>query len=96
MGRMAWELMAVIAVFTADHIIQPLDQFREIVQAGFECVEQSERTLVTFGIAPTEASTGYGYLELGEQLGGPAFRVDRFREKPDEGTAGKYFEAGPG
>ncbi len=86
---------AVIAVFTADHIIEPIDRFREIVQSGFEFVERSERTLLTFGIAPTEASTGYGYLELGERLGEAAFRVDRFREKPDEESARQFFEAGP-
>ncbi len=87
---------AVIAVFTADHIIEPIDRFREIVESGFEFVEQSERTLLTYGIAPTEAATGYGYLELGEKLGGDALRVERFREKPDEETARQFFEAGPG
>jgi mannose-1-phosphate guanylyltransferase len=87
---------AVIAVFAADHTIEPVDGFREIVAAGFEFVERSERTLLTFGVAPTEASTGYGYLELGERLGESVCRVDRFREKPDERTARQFFAAGPG
>jgi mannose-1-phosphate guanylyltransferase len=86
---------AVIAVFTADHIIEPVDRFREIVESGFECVEYSERTLLTFGIAPTEASTGYGYLELDKPLAELAFRVERFREKPDSDTARQFFDAGP-
>ena len=57
---------AVIAVFTADHLIEPVDHFRRIVAPGFELVERDPRTLVTFGIAPTGPATGYGYLELGE------------------------------
>ena len=49
---------------------------------------------MTFGIKPTEASTAYGYLELGEPLG-PGRRVDQFKEKPDSATAAQYLEAGP-
>lgn len=86
---------AVIAVFTADHLIEPVDRFRAIVGAGYELVERSPGTLVTFGIAPTGPATGYGYLELEESIGGEARRVRRFREKPDALTAVEYFAAGP-
>ena len=86
---------AIIAVFTADHIIEPVDRFQEIVAQGYEIVEKSPNTLVTFGIAPTNAATGYGYLQLGEPLTGNARVVEQFKEKPDLGTATGYFEAGP-
>jgi mannose-1-phosphate guanylyltransferase len=86
---------AAIAVFTADHIIEPVEQFQAIVSAGWELVEQHPQTLVTFGIAPTGPATGYGYLELGEPFGGGARRVRQFREKPDRPTAQQFFEAGP-
>jgi mannose-1-phosphate guanylyltransferase len=88
---------AVIAVLTADHLIQPTDRFQAIVRSGLELAEASPRTLVTFGIAPTYAATAYGYLELGPQLGeaSPARLVARFREKPDEPTARSYLAAGP-
>lgn len=86
---------AVIAVFTADHIIEPIDQFQAIVNAGYALVEQHPEALVTFGIAPTGAARGYGYLELGEPFDGTALRVRQFREKPDLEKARKYFEAGP-
>jgi mannose-1-phosphate guanylyltransferase len=86
---------AAIAVFTADHIIQPLDRFRAVVQSGFEVVEKSANTLVTFGIEPAFASTGYGYLELGAELEGGVRAVDRFKEKPDQETAQSYYTAGP-
>lgn len=88
---------AVIAVFTADHLIEPVDRFQAIVKAGFELVEKQPQTLVTFGVQPTGPATGYGYLQLGEPISGGtgARRVNQFREKPDEATAEKYFKAGP-
>lgn len=86
---------AVIGVFTADHVIEPVDRFQAIVEAGFALVEKHPKTLATFGIAPTRAAVGYGYVELGEPLEGQARRVRQFREKPDLETAIRYFEAGP-
>jgi len=87
---------AVMAVFTADHLIEPVEDFLALVEKGFETAEAEGNTLVTFGIAPTEPATGFGYLELGDPLGPHARRVRRFREKPDAGTAGQFFKAGPG
>ena len=46
---------AVFAVFTADHVIEPVPQFQEIVARGFRLAEESSPTLVTFGITPTHA-----------------------------------------
>ncbi len=86
---------AVIAVFTADHLIRPTDRFQEIIAQGFAVAESHPETLVTFGIAPTQAATSYGYLELGEPLDATARVVQRFKEKPDEATAQSYFAAGP-
>jgi mannose-1-phosphate guanylyltransferase len=86
---------AVIAVFTADHIIEPVDQFQAIVSAGWELVERHPEALVTFGIAPTGPVTGYGYLELGAAFDASSRRLRQFREKPDRQTAQQYFEAGP-
>ena len=91
---------AVIATFTADHIIEPVDKFRDTVDTGYAVAENGTRTLVTFGIAPTHAATGYGYLKLGAPIGGQgddaARIVDAFREKPAAETATAYLEAGPG
>jgi mannose-1-phosphate guanylyltransferase len=85
---------AVIAVFTADHIIEPVDQFLKIVEQGFQLAESQPKTLVTFGIAPTEAATGYGYLQLGKPLNGEARVVENFKEKPALELARDYFAAG--
>lgn len=86
---------ATIAVFTADHVIEPVDQFQAIVGAGYALVERHPEALVTFGIAPSAPATVYGYLELGEPLAGQARRLRQFREKPDLETATQYFAAGP-
>jgi mannose-1-phosphate guanylyltransferase len=86
---------AVIAVFTADHLIEPVDRFQRIVESGLALVERHPGTLVTFGIAPTGPVTGYGYLELGRALEGEARLVSQFKEKPDAETARRYVEAGP-
>lgn len=87
---------ATIAVFTADHVIEPPDRFRAIVGAGCEVAESPGLpALVTFGIAPTHPSTAYGYLQLGEPLGGGARRVEQFREKPDAATAAQWVATGP-
>ncbi|MEI6166295.1 MAG: mannose-1-phosphate guanylyltransferase [bacterium] len=86
---------AVIAIFTADHIIEPIDQFLKIVDQGFRLAEQRPHTLVTFGIAPTQAATGYGYLQLSTPIEGGASIVDQFKEKPTADLAERYFKAGP-
>ena len=86
---------AIIAVFTADHIIEPVDRFRKIVAEGFDVVRRQPRTLVTFGVTPTYPSTAYGYLQLGRPLGFADARVvTDFREKPAKELAQQYFDAG--
>lgn len=90
---------AVMAVLTADHVIEPVDKFQSILRHGFELAERQPRTLVTFGITPTSPATGYGYLQLGEPIGPPAasrgYVVRQFKEKPDLATAQRYLDAGP-
>lgn len=85
---------ATVAIFTADHIIEPVEDLLKIVEQGFELAERDDSTLVTFGIAPTHAATGYGYLQLGDKLGNGSV-VDEFKEKPEAAVAEKYFAAGP-
>ncbi len=90
---------ALIGVFPADQVIEPVEEFRRTVTEGYRLVEESDRLLLTFGITPTRPATGYGYLELGGPLaagGHTAARiVTRFREKPGADTAARFLEAGP-
>jgi mannose-1-phosphate guanylyltransferase len=86
---------AVIFVLTADHLIEPHDAFKDAVDGGFRIAESEPSVLVTFGIAPTHAATGFGYLRLGSSLQGRAHIVDEFREKPDAATAEAWVAEGP-
>ena len=89
---------AVIAVFTSDHIIRPEADFRAIFDRAYSFVEARPSVLVTFGVVPDRPATGFGYLELAEELErfGSVRRVARFREKPDGATAKAFVAAGPG
>lgn len=86
---------AVMAILTADHIIEPVDQFQSIIAKGFDLAEAQPNTLITFGIEPTHPATGYGYLQLGDAIDDNARVVEQFREKPDAPTALRYLGAGP-
>ena len=84
-----------MAVCTADHVIEPESVFRQKLEVAFALAEKRADAIVTFGVAPTTASTAYGYLELGEAAGG-AVAVRRFLEKPELPAARQFFSAGRG
>jgi mannose-1-phosphate guanylyltransferase len=87
----------VCAVLPADHVIGKEDRFRSALTAAAEVVAE-DRGLLTFGIHPTRAETGYGYLEIGNEHrvvnGFPVHHLERFVEKPDLETARRYLESG--
>lgn len=88
---------AVFAVLTADHLIKPVQTFHKAMETGFELVEADATRLVTFGIKPTFAATGFGYIEQGRSIdktSGLGFDVARFVEKPDQETAEGYVSSG--
>ena len=86
---------AVVAVLTADHLIEPVDAFAATLADAFALAEAREDTLVTFGVVPDAPATGFGYLELGESLTGDARIVTSFREKPTATLASSFLAAGP-
>ncbi len=86
---------AVIAVLTADHLIEPVSSFAASLSDGFALAEASPDVLVTFGVVPDSPATGFGYLQLGSVLSGDARVVDSFREKPDQAAAQGFLDAGP-
>ena len=87
---------AVIAMLSADHIIEPADGFRATLVRAFEVAEARERALVTMGVVPTEPHTGYGYLHRAEEVPGlpGAWRISEFREKPNRAVAQHYLDSG--
>lgn len=86
---------AVVAVLTADHLIEPVTSFAQTLDAAFTLAAARPDTLVTFGVVPDFAATGFGYLELGAPLGEQARVVTTFREKPTLSVAADFLAAGP-
>jgi mannose-1-phosphate guanylyltransferase len=89
---------SVMVVVSADHAIRPIEKFVSAAKYGVE-LAAAEKTLVVFGITPTRAETGYGYIELnGEkgksQDGVKSFSVDKFVEKPSAEKAQEYLNSG--
>lgn len=87
----AFEVLAsgedtLMLILPADHVINDLDAFEIATQAAIKLAETG--ALVTFGITPTRAETGYGYIKAGDN-----FTVDKFVEKPDASTAKFYLES---
>ncbi|GAA2098728.1 mannose-1-phosphate guanylyltransferase [Microlunatus panaciterrae] len=87
---------AVVAMLTADHIMHPVSEFQSALRQAFEVAEADQHALVTFGVVPTTAHTGYGYLHRGDAVSGftDVCEVQAFREKPDLVTAQSYLESG--
>jgi mannose-1-phosphate guanylyltransferase len=82
----------LLLVMPSDHHIEDESAFRRAVATAVPLA--AEGWLVTFGIAPDRAETGYGYIRRGEALRAGAFRVDRFAEKPDRATAQAWLAEG--
>lgn len=87
---------AVMAVLTADHIIQDVAYFQKILQVADEAARLGY--LVTLGIHPSHPSTGYGYIQRGQAVveinQQRVYQVLKFKEKPDAETARKMVESG--
>jgi mannose-1-phosphate guanylyltransferase len=84
---------AVFAVMPADHAIENAAAFRADLERGFVAAAR-DPVLVTIGVPPAAADTGFGYIRRGPALAPPLFRSAGFREKPDAETARAYLAAG--
>jgi mannose-1-phosphate guanylyltransferase/mannose-6-phosphate isomerase len=74
----------MLVILPSDHLLSDLQGFHHGVAAAVRLADQGG--IVTFGIKPTRAETGYGYIEMGEAAG-QGFTVRSFREKPGEQEA---------
>ncbi len=87
---------AVMVMLTADHYIVDTVQFRAALAAAEQVA--ADGTILTLGIRPTQPSTAFGYIRLGDaQVMVDGFRVYRsggFTEKPDARTAARFLEEG--
>ena len=98
---------ATLVVMPSDHVIQPDAAFQAAIRFAAALVEEQPDRIVTFGIKPTYPAEIFGYIERGERLqpeekgdatrfsaAPPAYRVTKFREKPQLADAQKYVAAG--
>jgi len=83
---------AVLLVLSADHVIQDVEAFHQAINIASQQAQAGK--LATFGIVPTDANTGYGYIKASKGDDNGAHKVEEFVEKPDLETAEKYLEQG--
>ncbi|MBT4668401.1 MAG: mannose-1-phosphate guanylyltransferase/mannose-6-phosphate isomerase, partial [Candidatus Ruthia sp.] len=83
---------AVLLVLSADHVIQDIDAFHQAIKIASRQAQAGK--LATFGIVPTDANTGYGYIKSSQENIDGAHKVEKFVEKPDLETAQTYLEQG--
>ena len=86
---------SILLMLPADHLIENKAAFYQALETGIQLAK--DEFIVTLGIEPTRAATGYGYIERGEKLKIPgsvnAFHVADFTEKPDGALAEKYLRS---
>jgi len=83
---------ALLLVLAADHVIKDTEKFHQAVDTATIAAQQGK--LVTFGIVPTHAETGYGYIKKGAEKEGGTYQVADFVEKPNVETAQRYLNSG--
>lgn len=82
----------IILIMPSDHYIPDVDAFQETVVKATALADQGH--IVTFGVVPQNAHTGYGYIQRGEPLSGQGYMVELFHEKPDSAQAQVFVESG--
>jgi mannose-1-phosphate guanylyltransferase len=89
---------AVMLVMPADHVIEPVQEFRRACHVAEQMAEEHPRALVTFGIPPTYPATGYGYIHRGPEAvrrqGISVYKVTAFKEKPQYDVAERFVASG--
>lgn len=87
---------AIILMMPADHIITDVTSFQKAISAGVEIT--LENKIVTYGIKPGSAETGYGYIHMGEKTkelhGCDVHGLLGFKEKPEKLIAEDYLKSG--
>lgn len=76
----------IVLVTPSDHLIKNKEEYLKVIKKAEELAARDN--LVTFGIKPSFAETGFGYIEANGET------VKAFHEKPDLETAEKYLQKG--
>ncbi len=88
---------AIMVVLSADHLIEPASKLVKIMKVGTALAAKEDK-LITIGIVPTRAETGYGYIELDDEYrvmeDVSVYTVSAFKEKPRPTVAQQYYYDG--
>ena len=83
----------LLLILAADHMVKKPEAFINAVQEAIPLAEAGK--LVTFGVEPSSANTGYGYIKFGKKINKSSiFQVEQFVEKPNEENARKFLDSG--
>lgn len=82
----------ILLVLPADHMIDDTESFHDAIKIAESLAIQNK--LVTFGVCPNKAETGYGYIEAEMSLNSKFYNIKSFKEKPNQANAEKYFKSG--
>ena len=89
---------ANMIVLPSDHLISDEDEFRNVIKNADEFVKENKEAIITLGMEPTRAETGYGYIRYGkdekEINNHKVIKVDAFVEKPNKEKAEAYIKEG--
>lgn len=94
----AWHIAAIdpqasMIVTPSDHLITREPVFESCVARGFDFVEKHD-ALLTLGIHPTRPETGYGYIQIGDEVEPNLLKVKTFTEKPNRELAQVFLDSG--
>lgn len=88
-----------VVVLPSDHLINEEEKFKEILQIADSYLEDKDKTIITLGIRPTRAETGYGYIEVSSNINSTKenniiLDIRSFKEKPNKNKATEYLNSG--
>lgn len=89
---------ANMVVLPSDHLIKDEEEFRNVIESANEFVKNNDEAIITLGMEPTRAETGYGYIRYGNEKQDmnnyKVIKVEAFVEKPNKEKAEKYLKEG--
>jgi mannose-1-phosphate guanylyltransferase len=85
---------ATMVVLSSDHMIQPKEKLLQILRVGTKLAGET-KYLITIGIIPSRAETGYGYIQFADLYGTfddtLVYHIKEFKEKPSRVVAQEYY-----
>lgn len=85
---------ATMVVLPSDHLIKDENKFTNILIDGNEFLKENKNAILTLGMQPDRAETGYGYINYGEKVNSVINKVEKFVEKPNREKAEEYLKSG--